>query len=1845
MAEDFGNGVTRTLSALARQFTSVVWQAGKPPLDSELNLMGQIDFESLRSTVHSQVHSGFFRDPCRPQDFRFLPGWSNHFYMGSGSSPSDIGYAAVNGMVIPVSGAWTSEVNSRIRLNPPPQTDSRTDLVFLEVWRTLVAPNPSVENKPAAGYVHMYGNTEFGGSNIPDDIEDPAIGFETTERVQVQYRIRVYGSMGASGESAALDLYPDGLEDPGILAQGAAAAPQAGLWFSNMRTELGDPGLWRAGAGDDASRDLLKTVDGYVYAIPICAVFRRNSSPYKAIMPSGGTPDHNGGPDRNPGALLLSDPRNGAVPLTLAHLSNKLDPSAIGSVDVANLVGSGFDASGFIPVDGSRFLSFGKGAGTEIIEVSAVTAGGSPGSVTIAERARGGTAAKMHPAGTPVVLYNSRPDHLYSDQITGGDVLDLRRSINFGDWDFHRILLHNVAALAKGSLRTTWKQNGAMSGSQGPVLHAIDYMWADGTGTPSDLPVGTDVIDGPDGVRTTWSDAAVMETATVLLDNEDQQLENNHEVASTSPWNDQTSWNVGAPFVPTGFMNNSTTNGWKNGSVIKLHIGGLNGTSGARGTFRSDEKAVRFVSPREMWRTGYPTVAKSNGQQHPVRIRFLKEKAHEPAHQGTGTTNTLANHPGPMYPWRDTDFEYPFLVLGGLAWGGGYVTGLIPDQTLYDDGNFQEVDLGVNWSEAGVFFPVGADLTYASTGTPLTELMDPTLVTTPMVRGERTVWDLITGGGADFSGASSELYLVLYGDEENESNNGAFRVTGLGTTGATRWSGTTNTRVVVQPLSADFNGFVMTANTTQKAEIRTQWTNSEDGEGAGGKSALCIVLTDIECGFGKDNPWGQASDNPVEVPVASKMVITTTLLYHPGRGGTTRVADDIHRFSVVDGGGSYLRNNVSDIDPNFSEDTSFPEAERHWKTTHIQLWNRLPGLGWDAPYAPKYGGRTVLDSESQRESELFVDKGSKTVMFRPFQQRLMTLQAHKFTDAATGSHCMLNSFTYLNGDPRDGAGIWTPSLDTAFALPPEYMPRLGRQDIPHHTMTSAADEFLPGINHLFCDETDETSEVFCIIGGEDNQGAPGNHEVTPMLFQTGNSGTPQDGQSATGYAYCEHGDVGGVTGHPAYQARLSSFSDVISSDLGHGMTGIELPPNIGVARVYGVYERQEYLSQMDQNIPGMHKAADRVTPLDGSPATNLIRTDSDRQTLFIREDGGFDVTGEKGDHTYVIPSEAIDHTLAANYDPTKSNFSDYNYVVETVVFGFATGFITQHNWVLARKTAGTGILVSDMSAGTPELESVQMVFPCAADINDKAYIAYSRTPYQGDPFMTRDGTDLNTLDFQHRYGQVGLDDSRVAGIDRAQFDLDGSMLTQRPNPRAFEVLASLDFYTTMGTGKIGGSMTPGNILDVGFIDPTEASTTRVHSQDDVDQGRRWRVVPRAFSEGQKGNTSRASAEITVLAGAPAIFADPAVSLFIRITAIDGSVTLLKGNNAGGADFVLGATQEEFADNLAAAVNTHAGLTRVCTASSGSTATCRFESVQTGSVGNGIRIKMLWVNAAAVNTSADVSDYLELVVDRSNSRNVKNIHAAYFTGGEDQSMNAGAGASQLNLTGMTERLPLGILLQDSDFLCENPLGLNASAFKTSPAGVRPIQSVLPMTEGGEEYERFLGSPGDLVAMCDGVIKWYAPHNGDPASTGTRKFRIYRGGGAAFVLSGKVPGGPLDWVSETLTAPLEPVLKGGALACKALLVRNFPEDAFGSGYSERKRSDGDEIQMFVVTHGILPPDRAASGVTLGGIISPTGFGEGMSSSDRYLVRGRPLIKARRPDVPDPSVDPAPYPGDEV
>ena len=65
MSEEYGNQVSRSLEVVSKQFSNVIWQQGKPPLDSELNLVGQIGWENLSETIRSYSHSGFLNDPLK----------------------------------------------------------------------------------------------------------------------------------------------------------------------------------------------------------------------------------------------------------------------------------------------------------------------------------------------------------------------------------------------------------------------------------------------------------------------------------------------------------------------------------------------------------------------------------------------------------------------------------------------------------------------------------------------------------------------------------------------------------------------------------------------------------------------------------------------------------------------------------------------------------------------------------------------------------------------------------------------------------------------------------------------------------------------------------------------------------------------------------------------------------------------------------------------------------------------------------------------------------------------------------------------------------------------------------------------------------------------------------------------------------------------------------------------------------------------------------------------------------------------------------------------------------------------------------------------------------------------------------------------------------------------------------------------------------------------------------------------------------------------------------------------------------------------------------------------------
>lgn len=490
MAENFGPGVSRVLDPKARNFLTVLWQKGRPPLDAELSLGQQLATEQVRLLSLKGTPSGWYGDALNPQDsYVTSPAYSNWFKFGPQftGEVSSIMWAAVNGWVIPVTGTLTgnppgspnnSDTWNRITLPPSPANtgDSRIDFVFLEAWQARVAPNPSTSNKPASSAVYRYGNVEGGASFLSDDLQDPEIGFETTQRIQVQYRIRVVsGVVGLAG-------YPDGFDPSTVKGQGAGTSATSFV-FTNMRKDLGDAGLWRAG---DGTQNDLGTVDGYTYAVPICAVFRRN----RVAWASGNL---NGSFDRNPTAVDRTGYKTfSTTPSLSAGINSSATSLALASV--AN-----------IPLPLSPATPVIIQVGDEIMTYTAITGSTMSGLI----RGAYGSRAESHKTGDTVRLVTGRPDAMFSDQVAKTDILDLRHMVNPGGFDYQALLESNLDQLLRGKLKSTWKRSGG--GPQGTFVHYQDVVSA------SPGPLGVSKLDAPDGIRQIWSDPSAIQSVVIPI--------------------------------------------------------------------------------------------------------------------------------------------------------------------------------------------------------------------------------------------------------------------------------------------------------------------------------------------------------------------------------------------------------------------------------------------------------------------------------------------------------------------------------------------------------------------------------------------------------------------------------------------------------------------------------------------------------------------------------------------------------------------------------------------------------------------------------------------------------------------------------------------------------------------------------------------------------------------------------------------------------------------------------------------------------------------------------------------------------------------------------------------------------------------------------------------------------------------------------------------------------------------------------------------------------------------------------------------------------------------------------
>jgi len=881
-----------------------------------------------------------------------------------------------------------------------------------------------------------------------------------------------------------------------------------------------------------------------------------------------------------------------------------------------------------------------------------------------------------------------------------------------------------------------------------------------------------------------------------------------------------------------------------------------------------------------------------------------------------------------------------------------------------------------------------------------------------------------------------------------------------------------------------------------------------------------------------------------------------------------------------------------------------PDGELYFPTQHIQTWNRLPSLGLSAPTAPAYGNSSYL-GETRRDGEVFVDTGSKTLMLRPYRRVSLALWRNQIT----GGTNRLFPATYTQGVSSginvDGGNLFVPNANYGYAFPHEFMPRFGRQDIPFHQTTGATGPVFYGINHLFGDSQATSDDVFRVIGGADSDTT-----VLSLFIQTGTTSTR---------IYGEYFSMGGTA--EGYQGRIFEDVNVIGTDLPtKGLKGIQLPPFLGIARLYGVYDLREFSGEGSWN-------SDRVTASAalGRPK-NLLKTDSDKQTLYIAAGGAEDVTGNPDDHTYVVPSDLIDVSLSGQY-ASGETFDDLEYVVEVVVFGFGRGFINKNNYIVTRlnlpTTSGSGL---DGTAVAALADNTACILPLPLPYNEQMYVTYNRTAYQGDPYMTRDGSTRTVSDYPNRYGQVPSSGAFQVGTAIQQYDSTSNFqqVPEIPNPRALEVLASMDFWTTLGTGKIGGPIYAGTSLDIGHITNRGSAPTRVPATgtDPI-----WQSEPRTFTQPQTLDAARGALTINVLDSATNSAGES-----VRFTRGANTYSLVSNT-----DFA-GASKAVTAENLAIAINASAPI--------------RNEIGVKATWDGGVRVELVSFIPGAEGNESRVA-----LRPASGNRTVTGFALAVQTatfgvtpsesaleGGANRAMNGTripTAPTPLKLTGLTERLPLGILLQDADFIGEDPLRNGASSLQLHMGGGGEGSEKDAPIQGDQEYGRIQGS--GFIGMADGAILNYAPWTLS-TPTGSRKFRLFRGGGSAYVIDPTPAGGPVGFSAGGLPAGAEPVVKGAVLAGRAFLVRNYQETAFSSSSI---RSYGDELQMVIVTEGHVGEGvQCTAGYSLDGQISPTGYGKGFAAADRYRLEGKPIVSGHSEGSPNPDLsgDLAPFPSDD-
>lgn len=253
-------GISRPLNPQRRNYSEVVIQQAKPVMDADFNLMQQ---------VQNYIRAEIMRKLLKP----------GVISMTAITGVTDVKNALrvndatvhMNGWVLNLYGNNRTDLQSDIIFPPAPYSGTREDLAYVECWFEEVGTVGSKEDDSEA--VYRYGGINSG--TLANDLIDPVVGAEISRRIQLRWNIRTVSDVNFASHANGVD------DTVRVKARGGSSSDTDYTFGS-----VGD-GLFRAGDGTTQSCISLRCVDGYVYALPLFRVHRRNQTAYSSDNKDG----------------------------------------------------------------------------------------------------------------------------------------------------------------------------------------------------------------------------------------------------------------------------------------------------------------------------------------------------------------------------------------------------------------------------------------------------------------------------------------------------------------------------------------------------------------------------------------------------------------------------------------------------------------------------------------------------------------------------------------------------------------------------------------------------------------------------------------------------------------------------------------------------------------------------------------------------------------------------------------------------------------------------------------------------------------------------------------------------------------------------------------------------------------------------------------------------------------------------------------------------------------------------------------------------------------------------------------------------------------------------------------------------------------------------------------------------------------------------------------------------------------------------------------------------------------------------------------------------------------------